>query len=300
MRRLLRVLCALVVGWSPPAHAAAPSVQDPALAAGIALAREGDFQGALLKLDEVVRRLESEEAPARDRAQGHLYLGISYLELGQEMPALERFRAAILRDPALRLDPAEFSPQVIRFFEAARQEVAAMSSPAAPATAPTPAPPAKLASPPAAGEKKGSAKTVLLVVGAGVAVAAAALALAGGDEEPPTTTPPAPAAPRAVAAWTSRLDLPGARAEILFDGAVLPAESAAGLAQRSAPGPHSLEGRLLRDAARPGHWRFDLPGIRKGSLRVSAGTVAWLAADAVVFRLAGKQGERVAVAFDLP
>src|SRR5688572_12356513 len=178
MNRFLRVWCAVAVAAAAPApvQPAAP-VRDAELAAGISLAREGDFQAALLKLDAAVRRLETAEAPPPELAQGYLYLGISYLELDQEMPALERFRAAVLRDPALRLDPAEYSPQVIRFFDTARQDVAAMrASPTAPA--PETARPAA-GVPPAATppqKKKGSGKAVLLVVGAGAAVAAGAVA----------------------------------------------------------------------------------------------------------------------------
>ena len=155
MIRFLRVLCAAAVA-AAPAQSAAP-VRDAELAAGISLAREGDFQAALLKLDEAVRRLETAQAPPSELAQGYLYLGISYLELDQEMPALERFRAAVLRDPALRLDPAEYSPQVIRFFDTARQDVAAMRA--------SPAAPAAERAPPAAAprQKKGSGKAVLLV-----------------------------------------------------------------------------------------------------------------------------------------
>jgi hypothetical protein len=292
MTRSLRILCACLLAASPPVRAAPPAVADPALAAGIGLAREGDFQGALLKLDEAIRRLETAGAPDRELAQGYLFLGISYLELGQEMPALERFRAAVLRDLALRLDASEFSPQVIRFFEASRQEVAAMRSPAP--SAPRSEPAARPTPPPAA-EKKGSGKTVLLVVGGGVALAAAALALAGGSTSAPTTTRP-PARP----SWTSRLEVPGAVAEIACDGAVMAAGAAEARAAVSAAGRHRLEGRLVGDAARPGTWRFDLSGIRPGSLRVAAGSVAVLEADAVVFRLEGRAGERVAVVFDTP
>ena len=164
------------------ALAAPPAPGDAELAAGIALARAGDFQGALLKLDETVGRLETAGAPDPELAQGYLYLAISYLELGQELPAVERFRAAVLRDPALRLDPREFSPQVIRFFEAARQEVAAMRAPGSrppPASSPDHARPA---------EKKSATKTVLLVVGAGAAVAATVALASGGEDNGPTTT----------------------------------------------------------------------------------------------------------------
>jgi hypothetical protein len=300
MTRLLAILCASLLAASPAVRAAPPAVADPALAAGIGLAREGDFQGALLKLDEAIRRLETAAAPDRELAQGYLYLGISYLELGQEMPAIERFRAAVLRDLALRLDPAEFSPQVIRFFEAARQEVAAMRSPApsAPRPAPT-AKPAETPTPPPPAQEKGKSKTTLLVVGGGVALAAAAIALAGSDGEPATTTTrpvgPAPTVP--AAGWTSRLDLAGARAVLLFDGAALPPAAAHA---RARPGRHSLEGRLLAASAGPGQWRFELAGIRRGSLRVMAGNVSSLAPETVVFALEGRAGERVAIVFDLP
>ncbi|HVR71357.1 MAG TPA: hypothetical protein VMT87_10990 [Vicinamibacteria bacterium] len=255
MTRILRVLSALALAASPLTRAATPLVEDAALAAGIALAREGDFQGALLRLDEAVRRLETAEAPARELAQGYLYLGISYLELGQEMPALERFRAAVLRDPDLRLDPAEFSPQVIRFFEAARQEVAAMRAPAAapPASPPKPTPA------PTARERKGSGKK------------------------------------------TSHLDASGARGQIVFDGALVTAgQGGRARANVAAGGRHRIEGVLVGAASRPGTWRFELPGIRPGSLQVAAGTVAVRTGNVVVFRLAGREGESIAFSFDTP
>jgi hypothetical protein len=295
MTRILRVLCAAALASGSPARAAPPPVEDAALSAGIALAREGDFQGALLKLDEAVRRLETAEAPPRDLAQGYLDLGISYLELGQEMPALERFRAAVLRDPGLRLDPAEFSPQVIRFFEAARQEVAAMRAPSASAP-PAPAPPAQ---PAASGKGNGSGRTVLLVVGGAVAVAAVALALGDGDADTTTTTLRPPASVASPASWTSRLEAPGARGQVLADGAVAGEGAHAGAAVTTA-GRHRLEGVLVAGRSRPGLWRFEVQGIRAGSLRVLAGKAVTVTSGAVVFRLEGRAGERVALGFETP
>lgn len=290
----LAFLLALAAWPLPRAGAALAPPRDPELAAGIALARAGDFQGALLELDETVRRLEAAGAPDPELAQGYLYLAISYLELGQELPAVERFRAAVLRDPGLRLDPAEFSPQVIRFFEAARQEVAAMRAPGtrAPATSP-----AARAAPK---EKTGTRKTVLLVVAAGAAVAATVAIASGGDDSPPTTTMPGVRGATRVGAvaprWTSHLETPGTRGQIRFDGALVPPGDL--LASGAAPpGRHHVEGVLVAPAAGPGAWRFDLPGIRPGSVRVIAG-VAAPGRDAVSFRLAGRAGERVAFTFE--
>jgi hypothetical protein len=302
MTSILRAVCALALATG--AVAAAPPTEDPELSAGIALAREGDFQGALLKLDEAVRRLEAAGSPPRSLAQGYLYLAIAYLELEQEAPAVERFRAAALRDPDLRLEPSEFSPQVIRFFEAARQEVAAMRAPAkVPPAGGTPRPPA--ASPPT--EKKGSKKVVWAVVGAGAA-AAAVTAVALSDGAPAstaatsTTTLPPPAGGRpGAASWTSRLDVPGAAAQVVAEGAV-----SALAAGRVHGGPLRRNGRqrvdgvLTRAGSAPGAWRFDLAGAAPGSVQVTAGTVAASGPAWVVFSVQGRRGERVSFSFAVP
>ena len=290
MTRILRLLCALLLVGDTAR--ASPPVQDAELAAAIALARAGDFQGALPKLDEVVRRLETAEAPARDLAQGYLHLGIAYLELGQQRPALERLRAAVLRDPELRLDPAEFSPQVIRFFQAAQEEVAAMRAPANPPAAPPPSPA------PAPGGKR-RARTVLIVAGAAAAAALAVAVLAGGSDAPTTTVPAAAVPSPGASTWASDLDAPGARGQIVLDGTVS-APAHGGRAGERVPGPgrHRLIGTLVGPAVQPGTWRFTLAGIRAGSLRPEDGAVASLSARSITFRLAGRAGERVAFTFE--
>ena len=64
------------------------------------------------------------------------------------------------------------------------------------------------------------------------------------------------------------------------------------------PGRHRVEGVLLAAAERPGTLRFELTGVRPGSLRVLAGTALAVTAGAVVFRLDGRTGERVAFTFE--
>jgi hypothetical protein len=112
-----------------------------------------------------------------------LYLGIAYLELDQELSARARFKDAAALDRELRLDPRAFSPQVIRFFDAARQEVEATSKAAAASERPkrrVPALPLALAG--------GAAAAGIAIAGSGGA-GAAVTTLA-----PTTTTLPPPGA----------------------------------------------------------------------------------------------------------
>ena len=67
-------------------------------------------------------------------AAAYLYLGIAYLELDQELLARAKFRQALGIAPGLRLDPGQFSAQVIRVFETTRESL--RSEPAATPTQP--------------------------------------------------------------------------------------------------------------------------------------------------------------------
>jgi hypothetical protein len=166
MRRALAVLAALATGV--PAGLS----QDADLDAGIRLVREGDFESALPWLDAAARRLEGGARPSKDLARAYLYLGIGHLELKQEVTARARFRAAALEDPTLSLDAKEFSPQVLRFFEAAHQEATE------PATAPAPLPSRAAAEEELPASR--SSKLPVLIIGSGVAAAGIALAAGGG------------------------------------------------------------------------------------------------------------------------
>jgi len=171
---------ATLVQTSPPTPV---SESDSDLAAGIALVKEGDFEGAVVKLDAAVRQLEAEGADA-EVARAYLYLGVAYLELDQEALARGKFAQALTRQPAMRLDPREFSAQVIRTFDATRQE----TPPAEPARDRKPA----AVVPPSgeAAEDRRKRRSVLPFILLGGAAAAGGVALASkGAASTPTPTP---------------------------------------------------------------------------------------------------------------
>ena len=106
--------------------------------------------------------------------------------------------------------------------------------------------------------------------------------------------------------WQSDLQLEGARGQVVVDGAeaVFPSAGTQSFTDALGPGSHRFEAMLVDgggDGRRGGAWRFDLSTlhVRAGSLRVVAGDVAQVAADAVVFRLRGRAGERVVFAFEV-
>jgi hypothetical protein len=98
----------------------------------------------------------------------------------------------------------------------------------------------------------------------------------------------------------SRLDAAGARAQATLNGMPLapPAPGMSTWTIEPRAGDNRLEAQLAEGAT--GTWRLELagvPGLERGTLRVLAGEVVSLGADAVVFRLKGRSGERVVLAF---
>jgi len=103
--------------------------------------------------------------------------------------------------------------------------------------------------------------------------------------------------PLAPAQWTSVLDAPGATGNVTVDGA-----STAGVGRAAAmilvvegPGAVRVSG-VLATGTGPGTWRFERhagagPPVR---LKVLEGQVSLVTPGAVVFRLRGQPGERVA------
>ena len=157
---------------------------------GIKLVDDGDFDGAIVTLDNAARRLATDPGKAKELSQAYLYLGIAYMGKGHEAAAKAKFREALAQIKDITLSPDKFAPKVIDVFEAARSE-----SQTAKATKPAPAPEKK---------KGGSKKGILIGVGvaaaAGVGVAVAAGGGGGSD------TPPTPADTRRTETFTGTLN----------------------------------------------------------------------------------------------
>jgi uncharacterized repeat protein (TIGR02543 family) len=107
--------------------------------------------------------------------------------------------------------------------------------------------------------------------------------------------------PRGQATVASTFEVAGARGQALLNAALLtpPAPGMTVLTVSPVTGENRLEAQLV-GGGKAGTWRFDLsgiPGLERGSLRVLAGDATAIGPDAVVFRLAGREGERIEVAF---
>lgn len=162
----------LVVGLST-AGAAQP-IGDADVRRGIALVEEGEYDSAILTLDNAVRRLAATKGhSSADLAEAYFHLGVAYLGKGHETSAKARFRDAVQQMREMSPSPEKFPPRVIELFEKAREE----SRAAAPAAAPSPS---VAAAPSAVAPKKGGGKTLLVIGGVALAGGGAALALGGG------------------------------------------------------------------------------------------------------------------------
>jgi len=184
---LLLAVAGLLVG--PPLWTAPRPADDPDVKEGVRLVETGDYDAAILALDNAARRLAADPAWVKDLSQAYVYLGIAYLGKGHEAAAQAKFREAVMKVKDLTLSPDEFPPKVIDLFEAARAE--AMKAP------PSTAAGVAVKAPPAPAKKKGGSKALLLVGGGVGAAAIAGIALAGGGgstsgSSTPVTPTPAP------------------------------------------------------------------------------------------------------------
>jgi len=143
---------------------------DPELAAGLRQVREGDYEGAVVTLDAVTRRLAGDKSRRPDLIEAYVNLGVALVALDQRTPAKDRFRLAIGLDPKLELSAARYSPKVLAAFAEARREAAAEAA-------------ARKAQGTAEAKPKGgSSKLPLVLLGVGGAAAGAVvLATRGGD-----------------------------------------------------------------------------------------------------------------------
>ena len=103
-------------------------------------------------------------------------------------------------------------------------------------------------------------------------------------------------------AWSSELDLEGGSGQVVVNGsaAVFASKGRSTAVAVGRRGENRVEAQVVQGAGKPGTWRFELgstTSFRPGSLRIVAGEVGLVTADAVVFRLSGKAGERVMFTF---
>ena len=103
-------------------------------------------------------------------------------------------------------------------------------------------------------------------------------------------------APVERARWVSRLDAPDGSGRVAVDGAVIAEATRAPATLEIGPGMVRVEG-IVGTATGPGTWRFERAGggppVR---LKLIAGEPALITEEAIVFRLRGRPGERVAFA----
>jgi hypothetical protein len=172
VRGKLSSVC-LAVGLSIAAGLAGAQqpATDPEVVKGVKQVEDGEYDAAILTLDNAARRLAADPTKSKDLSQAYLYLGVAYVGKGHEAAAKAKFREAVKQLKDLSLSPDKFPPRVIDLFESAREE-AAKTAGATPA-------PAR-----AEGGKGGGSKTPLIIGGAAVVAGGGAyLAFGRKDEE---------------------------------------------------------------------------------------------------------------------
>lgn len=192
--KTVHVLVCLTVGSVLVARArATPQPANAEMAQGIRQAEEGDFESAILTLDSVVRRLEGTAGRGSEISLARLYLGMSYLGVGQLEKARLQMREAWLADRNLTLDPKKFPRRVMQAFEAAKAE-------------------ARSTTPPEAQTPRGkgrSGKTLLIAGGATALAGAAALASSSSTPSSPSTSPAPVPTPQVLVGGSSGVSGPG-------------------------------------------------------------------------------------------
>ncbi len=97
--------------------------------------------------------------------------------------------------------------------------------------------------------------------------------------------------------WSSSLEIEDGRGRLALgtEASVVGRGRATGVA--AARDGDNLVDAVLLAGRGSGTWRFEIAGARPGSLRPVAGAVLLLSAEAIVFRLEGRPGERVAFSY---
>jgi hypothetical protein len=109
--RLLRCACLLALLVAP--RAARGSDLEQRVARGVQRFDEGQFEAAL---SELAALRGAAAGDARQLARIELYSGLSHAVLGKTEDARRAFRAALVQQPELRLDPDQFKPELVALF----------------------------------------------------------------------------------------------------------------------------------------------------------------------------------------
>jgi hypothetical protein len=112
--------------------------------------------------------------------------------------------------------------------------------------------------------------------------------------------PTSMAVPRRLS-WVSQLDVPGGRGQVTLNGSPVsfPRAGRSMAVADAKVGENRVEAQVVESTG-SGTWRFELGSflaLQPGSLRGVAGEVVSVSADAIVFRVSGAPGERVAFTF---
>ena len=100
--------------------------------------------------------------------------------------------------------------------------------------------------------------------------------------------------------WASELQVAGGSGQVVLNG-MSGAHQGPGRSQGTGEvrrGVNRFEATLVEGRGQPGTWRFEFAGtFQPGSLRVVAGELQLVTAEAIIFRLAGRPGEHIVFAF---
>ena len=108
-------LQASAAGACPQAQRCLDLLQD-----GIDLIEAGRWETASVVLKEAAAGLEGRPSHVRELARAYVYFGVARLQIADADETRQWFAEAQMRDPTLRLDPAEFPGDVLEIWEEAR------------------------------------------------------------------------------------------------------------------------------------------------------------------------------------
>lgn len=165
----------LVLGLLAAQPEPPPLEEDLAFVEGRRLYDELEPARAVFKFREALR---TEGRSDEDLATIHVWLGLTYAQLGEIGTAQESFGDALALDPDAAL-PGEPSPKIVELFDEARAEAPAPAS-APPDEASAGAPDAPSPAPSAGAAGPGLGPKLWIYGAAGAGVAAAALGVVGG------------------------------------------------------------------------------------------------------------------------